>query len=276
FANNDRLRRAAENNPAMRQGEEGEAVRLVQQALIDLGFPMPISTRRYGSPDGIYGNETATRVRDFQRQQHLSSDGIAGRNTLAKLDELLPGPAPPLPPLPTGLPYDVPGIRDLFAQPTDNSCWATVYTMMISWRRQMSFVSIRAAIAAIDPTTTKWVDFFDNDTGLPASEGRNFEFATRLVREPRMNLTIRGWVDMMRRHGLLWVSHAFRQGRNLFVHDRILEGMHGNGEPDGTFMKVMDPDGGRRYSEPFRVFLRKFELQAQVEPFHEDYQILHF
>jgi hypothetical protein len=248
----------------------------VQQGLIELGFPMPISIRRYGSPDGIYGSETAARVRDFQFRHHLSPDGVAGRNTMAKLDELLPGPAAPLPPLPSGLPVDVPGTRVLFAQPTTNGCWATVYTMMISWRRQASFPSIREAVLAIDPGTTKWVTFFDTDTALPSSEGHNFEIATGLVREPRMNLSIRGWVDMLRRNGLLWVSHAFLQGGGLFIHDRILEGMHGNGQPEGTFMNIMDPDGARRYSEQFSQFIRKYELQAQVEPFYQDYQILHF
>src|SRR5271166_2607609 len=106
FAKDERLQRAANNNPPLRAGEIGEAVRLLQQALIDLGFPMPISVRRFGSPDGIYGNETTTRVREFQRKNGLSVDGIAGRDTLAKLDALLPNPAPPLPPLPAGLNFD--------------------------------------------------------------------------------------------------------------------------------------------------------------------------
>jgi len=89
FAKDERLQRAANNNPPLRAGETGEAVRLLQQALIDLGFPMPISVKRFGSPDGIYGNETTTRVREFQRKNGLSADGIAGRDTLAKLDALL-------------------------------------------------------------------------------------------------------------------------------------------------------------------------------------------
>jgi peptidoglycan hydrolase-like protein with peptidoglycan-binding domain len=106
FAQNQRLQRAANNNPPLRCGETGEAVRLLQQALIDLGFPMPISVRRFGSPDGIYGNETTTRVREFQTNNGLSADGIAGHDTLAKLDALLPNPAPPLPPLPAGPKFD--------------------------------------------------------------------------------------------------------------------------------------------------------------------------
>ena len=100
FAGNERLQRAANNSPALRAGESGEAVKLLQQALIDLGFPMPISTRRSGSPDGIYGNETSTRIREFQAKNGLGLDGVAGRDTLNKMDALLKGGPAPQPPKP--------------------------------------------------------------------------------------------------------------------------------------------------------------------------------
>lgn len=104
FNRSEQLIRASDNNPPLNGGTQGEGVRLLQQALIDSGFPMPISIRRFGSPDGIYGRETKDAVRGFQRQHKLSPDGIAGRGTMAKLDELFPGDGEPLPPLP-GLKY---------------------------------------------------------------------------------------------------------------------------------------------------------------------------
>lgn len=90
FANNSRLQTAADNNPPMKKGETGEAVAILQQALIDLGgFSMPITTaQRTKRPDGIYGDETAKTVRTFQEQQGLDRDGIAGRQTLHRLDEM--------------------------------------------------------------------------------------------------------------------------------------------------------------------------------------------
>lgn len=100
FTSNTRLQQASENKPSLRAVESGEGVRLLQQALIDLGFPMPRSTRKFGSPDGIFGEETAARVREFQGKHGLSIDGVAGRQTMTKLDQLLPLVAPPLPPLP--------------------------------------------------------------------------------------------------------------------------------------------------------------------------------
>lgn len=59
---------------------------------------MPISTRRTGRPDGIYGMEVLTAVRSFQTRHGLSVDGIAGRRTLAILDGLFQTPTPASPP----------------------------------------------------------------------------------------------------------------------------------------------------------------------------------
>jgi hypothetical protein len=99
FARNKLLQKAAENNPPLVPGTVSEAVRLVQQALLDLNFQLPISLQKFGSPDGIYGEETTDRVREFQKKHGLKIDGIAGQKTLAKLDALLPNPAPDLTPL---------------------------------------------------------------------------------------------------------------------------------------------------------------------------------
>jgi hypothetical protein len=99
FATNTRLQRVAENRPAMNWGEVGEAVRLVQQALIDLGHRMPISTRKHGSPDGIFGDETKATVKAFQSRNGLVADGIVGRNTMGRLDRLLPRAGAALPAL---------------------------------------------------------------------------------------------------------------------------------------------------------------------------------
>jgi peptidoglycan hydrolase-like protein with peptidoglycan-binding domain len=89
LSRNPRLQAAANNNPPLRIGATGEAVEILQCALIDLGFAMPLSTGSDSlSPDGIYGNETAGTVKKFQLQQGLLADGIAGRQTLGRLDQI--------------------------------------------------------------------------------------------------------------------------------------------------------------------------------------------
>lgn len=87
----------------LRIGDEGYAVRLLQQGLIDLGHPMPRSTARYGACDGIFGSETKGAVKAFQRTHGLSADGIVGPKTLAAFDHAsaaLPGGLAPVAALP--------------------------------------------------------------------------------------------------------------------------------------------------------------------------------
>ncbi len=89
FAGLPRLEAAANNKPPLKQGERGEAVRRMQQALVDYGLDMPVTTRRgMGPPDGIFGDETRRTVLEFQKREHLDQDGIAGRQTIGRLDEL--------------------------------------------------------------------------------------------------------------------------------------------------------------------------------------------
>jgi peptidoglycan hydrolase-like protein with peptidoglycan-binding domain len=121
-----RLEAAANNNPPFHYDETGTAVKKLQQALVDAGYPMP-KTMSKGTPDGIYRDETFKTIQKFQRDQKIKIDGIAGKDTLNHLDQLLlllsplppptpplPSPPPPLPTPPTTPPHPVPP-QDLVA-----------------------------------------------------------------------------------------------------------------------------------------------------------------
>jgi peptidoglycan hydrolase-like protein with peptidoglycan-binding domain len=88
YAGNPRLENAFDNSPAMGIGEQGDAVRLVQEGLVADSFAMPKSTRPGGALDGGFGQETLDAVRQFQAKHGLSPDGRVGRQTMGKLDEL--------------------------------------------------------------------------------------------------------------------------------------------------------------------------------------------
>jgi hypothetical protein len=253
----------------MKRPEQGEAVRLIQQALIDLGYPMPKSTRKYGSPDGIYGNETLSKVKAFQKDNGLRRDGVVGRNTMAKFDSMLPAAAPRLPPLPAPPMYVVPGVKNVIAQPTNSVCWATVYAMMRSWKDRQSY-SIRHAVALVDEKYGKMVD---NNQGLPSSQFGPFIRAAGMRVEPMANLPISEWVAKLKDFGLLWVGTMFSVTSGL--HSRIIEGMTGSGTYDATWMMIIDPWGGKRYRESFARFLHKYE-NAIVGVSGQYYQIRHF
>ena len=73
----------------IRFGSKGAAVRKIQQALIDAGFPLP----KFGA-DSIFGNETKTAVKEFQKQSGLDfsqQDGDVGPITLSRLDSRFTG-----------------------------------------------------------------------------------------------------------------------------------------------------------------------------------------
>lgn len=269
FSWNLRLQAVSENNPVMRKRETGEAVRLVQQALIDLGYPMPVSTRRHGSPDGIYGTETHAKVYAFQVAQRIGRDGIVGRNTMARLDTLLPNPAPRLPALPAVAMYEVPGLKNVIAQPTNMVCWATVYSMMRSWKDTVSY-DIRAAV---DLVGTKYSTMFDNNQGMPPSEFGPFIRAAGLQVEPMANLPVEDWLDLLKTYGLLWVGTLATVSSGL--HSRIVEGMRGDGSYGATWMMIIDPAGGRRYQESYARFWHKYET-AIIGRTGTYYQIRHF
>jgi peptidoglycan hydrolase-like protein with peptidoglycan-binding domain len=81
----------------------GPAVAKVQQALIDIGYPMP----RFGA-DGSFGGETGTAVVAFKKDWHLvPNDPVVGPKTMAALDKEMVAferPEPPPPPPPTASP----------------------------------------------------------------------------------------------------------------------------------------------------------------------------
>jgi len=267
FAQNARLQRAANNDPPMSGRDCGEAVRLLQQALIDLGFPMPISTRKHGSPDGIYGRETAQTVRNFQSKYRLQVDGLAGRQTLGKLDELFPRPATPLPQLPPSVPYQVPGLIAPLQQQSGMACWATSYTMMVSWRRQQS-IAIRDAVAELGP---KWLKYYDDNTGTSPYDNIEFARVANLRYEPLMSFSIDGWANLLRTYGLLWLSFGWEaaglnglpvRGRHII----IVTGLSGNGTPNGTSVNFIDPADGQRHTELFLTFVADYERGFTMNP----------
>jgi len=68
----------------MIKGDSGDDVEELQDNLMELGY----SLGSYGA-DGVYGNDTKNAVILFQKNNKLKVDGVAGKNTLAKIEELL-------------------------------------------------------------------------------------------------------------------------------------------------------------------------------------------
>jgi peptidoglycan hydrolase-like protein with peptidoglycan-binding domain len=69
----------------MQKGDKGDAVKLLQQALLELNYSLP----EFGD-DGSFGDETAQALKNFQIDSGMTgaeADGILGHKTLRLLDE---------------------------------------------------------------------------------------------------------------------------------------------------------------------------------------------
>ena len=82
FAANKHLNAVSRNASVLKKGKGGRSVHIVQQALIDLGFPISAS-------DGKFGPVTDGALKKFQRRHRLKEDGIIGPKTMRKLDNAL-------------------------------------------------------------------------------------------------------------------------------------------------------------------------------------------
>lgn len=79
------------NYTSIRPGETGTRVVLLQHALQQLGYSV-------GKVDGKYGAKTRTAVSSFQKAQGLSVDGVAGKNTLTRMEKLKTAASVPVAP----------------------------------------------------------------------------------------------------------------------------------------------------------------------------------
>jgi peptidoglycan hydrolase-like protein with peptidoglycan-binding domain len=79
---------AASNKHPLRKGDSGTGVAAIQELLRDLGYKFPISFA-HGRADGIFGNETKLNVELFQQKESLQVDGIIGKDTLGRLDQMI-------------------------------------------------------------------------------------------------------------------------------------------------------------------------------------------
>jgi hypothetical protein len=157
-----------------------------------------------------------------------------------------------------GIDYSIPGVFGPLAQPTGNSCWATVFTMLMSWRRQQS-LSIENALAIVGQ---QWVDLFKADTGLPGSQKSAFLTAAGLIAEPPQSYSLEGWEQLLRNYGPIWVTTDEAPGKAWAIHARVITAIKGDGTPEKTFFTIVDPAGGKQYQESIATFIPKYEEEV--------------
>ena len=89
------------NIPTIRRGATGELVKVLQNELIMSGYELVV--------DGVFGKKTEEAVKDFQRNNGLTADGIVGPKTWTALGVDFDDYEPETPENPAEPPEDEPG-----------------------------------------------------------------------------------------------------------------------------------------------------------------------
>ncbi|QIA08473.1 eCIS core domain-containing protein [Draconibacterium halophilum] len=99
FSGNRTLEACLDGERRLGYGYSGRPVSLIQRALVDAGFPLPVH-----GVDGIFRSETRATVQRFQRSSSLPETGVIDARTMSALDGLFSWGSPSLP---TGTPGTV-------------------------------------------------------------------------------------------------------------------------------------------------------------------------
>lgn len=166
--------------------------------------------------------------------------------------------------------YRVAGVRKL-KQPKPNACWATVTTMMVSWKTKQN-QSIQNTMNAIDP---KYGQMYLADTGLSAADKNPFLNAANLQYRYPQNLSPKGWEQLLKSVGPVWVTSDMNLNGAGGIHARVLIGIEGDGTDTGTKMIFINPSQGKEDTDTLRLFVKRFEFETAVNK-RSRTQIVHF
>jgi hypothetical protein len=249
------------------ESNELPEVTAIQQCLIRLGYDLG----SYGA-DGKYGARTEAAIRSFQKSAGLNEDGVVGPSTWNKLAERYPDLLAPTEEIESYDTYTVPGTITALAQPSSETCWAIVLTMMASWRDGLSYTPQ----AVLDSIGNGYRQKYDNNLPLYGSEVTNFLEATGLVGEPPQSYSPEGLFRLIESYGPIWITAQAASGDPFSLHARIAYGWYGDGTPQGTLLRIIDPMEGSSLDEAFEDVMEKYEEVGRLEGVPLFPQILHY
>jgi hypothetical protein len=134
-------------------------------------------------------------------------------------------------------------------------CWAAAAAMLVSWHDQVP-KSIETVLGDLGG---EWLAAYKSGQALTVPQLHAFGQALGLSEEPRNPVTIDGLLQLLEKHGPLWVIADDSIDNNKLVHARIVTALKGDGTADGTEVTFIDTaPGDFAPPETFTTFLRKF------------------
>jgi GH24 family phage-related lysozyme (muramidase) len=159
----------------------------------------------------------------------------------------------------TAVDYTISGVLEPLRQNAPMTCWATVITMMWSWRRQAS-ASVADVLANAGQ---EWVDRYNRGDVLDPALAKSLYDALGLATIESFNPTIESWESLLRQYGPLYVDVGY--GTSTTTHALIVTGISGDGTAAGTTIRYVDPTRGESVSRNFGDFLRNYEARGAVK-----------
>lgn len=151
----------------------------------------------------------------------------------------------------------------LIAQVTGMNCWAAAAAMVVGWRDQTNLETddISATIISNYPTVN----------GLLPHDVETLARIWGLFIEPPVVYSVASLSYLCSRMGPLWMGQA-----NPDLHVIVVTGIHGDGSPEGSFVRINDPwpaGKGQRYSLPFSDLKRRYTAATRIAGLHV--QVMH-
>lgn len=154
--------------------------------------------------------------------------------------------------------YSVPGVVPAIAQPSTLACWATVATMLISWRNGSS----PTIQEAMDGVGEPYRSYFKNNRVLPWSEHDSFATAAGMTLEGPMCYSVDGLFHLLHQAAAPLFTVIAPAGSTWTTHIVAITGMFGDGTVSGTSIRFNDPNGGQRRVLTFDQFVSEYEGAA--------------
>lgn len=147
-------------------------------------------------------------------------------------------------------------------QPSRRSCWATVATMLASYRDGWPY-TVADIPDVIGRAGARFRQIYTENSGLANADHEPFLTAMGLTIEPPASYVAHALYDMLKSYGPLWI--VTDGGSWNTVHARVLIGIVGDGTPHGTTMRIIDPADGAIHDETFDVFTRRYGNVASLD-----------
>lgn len=148
-------------------------------------------------------------------------------------------------------------------QPTSNSCWATVLTMLLSWKENKHLDIEQVA----NRFGRKYSDLLaqSETKGIEINDEIELYKKADLEIMRQLNPSIDGWESYLKEFGPLSVTLDANPPYGGTIHAVLVTGIYGRIDAQNTDISYIDPLDGKEHLINFMDFLKMYEAKFSVD-----------